>query len=129
MSCATVEGMTDMEKHRRRVNTFNKVVAGLQRMGIVFGPVQMLTVTGRKSGQPRTFAIAVVSVGGDRYIFQAFPKAAWVTNARAARLLRAWTARASWPTRSPSRPSAACSADASPRARGRRPARGRRHCR
>ena len=84
MSCATVEGMTDMEKHRRRVNTFNKVVVGLQRMGIVFGPMQMLTVAGRKSGQPRTFPIAVVSVGGDRYIFQAFPKAAWVANARAA---------------------------------------------
>lgn len=77
-------GMTDAEKYRRRVNAFNKVVAGLQRVGIAFGPMQMLTVAGRKSGQPRTFPIAVVSINGGRYICQAFPKAAWVANVRAA---------------------------------------------
>jgi deazaflavin-dependent oxidoreductase (nitroreductase family) len=72
------------QKYRKRVNTFNKVVARLQRMGIVFGPMQMLTVVGRRSGAPRTFPIAVLPLAGGRYIVQAFPKAAWVANVRAA---------------------------------------------
>ena len=70
--------------YRNRVNSINKVITGLQRIGIAFGPMQLLTVAGRKSGQPRTFPIAVLSVKGERYIIQAFPKAAWVANARAA---------------------------------------------
>jgi len=66
------------------VNRINKVITGLQRLGIAFGPMQLLTVTGRRSGQPRTFPIAVLPLAGDRYIVQAFPNAAWVANARAA---------------------------------------------
>jgi deazaflavin-dependent oxidoreductase (nitroreductase family) len=72
------------QSYRRTVNRINKVITGLQRMGIAFGPMQLLTVTGRRSGQPRTFPIAVLPLAGGRYIVQAFPKAAWVANARAA---------------------------------------------
>jgi deazaflavin-dependent oxidoreductase (nitroreductase family) len=72
------------DSYRRMVNNFNKVVKGLQRVGIVFGPMQLLTVAGRRSGQPRTFPIAVLPLTGGRYIIQAYPKAAWVANARAA---------------------------------------------
>ncbi len=46
--------------------------------------MQLLTVKGRRSGQLRTFPIAVNKLDGGQYIFQAFPKAAWVANARAA---------------------------------------------
>ncbi|WP_233573732.1 nitroreductase family deazaflavin-dependent oxidoreductase [Amycolatopsis panacis] len=70
--------------YRRMTNTVNKVIVGLQRSGIAFGPMQLLTVAGRRTGQPRTFPIAVNELDGGRYIFQAFPKAAWVANARAA---------------------------------------------
>lgn len=70
--------------YRRMVNGFNKVIVGLQRIGIAFGPMHLLTVRGRKTGQPRTFPIAVISLSGQRYVFQAYPKAAWVANARAA---------------------------------------------
>lgn len=73
-----------MDNYRRMVNTINKIIVGLQRRGIAFGPMELLTVTGRRSGQPRTFPIAVNELDGGRYIFQAFPKAAWVANARAA---------------------------------------------
>jgi deazaflavin-dependent oxidoreductase (nitroreductase family) len=72
------------ENYRRMVNALNKVVVGLQRVGIAFGPMQLLTVAGRRSGQPRTFPIAVLPLTGGRYIIQAYPKAAWVANARAA---------------------------------------------
>ncbi|MFI5612078.1 nitroreductase family deazaflavin-dependent oxidoreductase [Amycolatopsis sp. NPDC051903] len=74
----------ETKSYRRMVNTINKVIAGLQRAGIAFGPMQLLTVRGRRTGQPRTFPIAVNELDGGRYIFQAFPKAAWVANARAA---------------------------------------------
>lgn len=70
--------------YRKMVNRINKVIAGLQRIGIVFGPMQVLTVAGRRSGQPRTFPIAVLPLTGGKYIFQAYPKAAWVANVRAA---------------------------------------------
>ncbi|WP_431877101.1 nitroreductase family deazaflavin-dependent oxidoreductase [Amycolatopsis sacchari] len=72
------------QSYRRTVNRINKVIAGLQRLGIAFGPTQLLTVTGRRSGQPRTFPLAVLSLAGGRYLVQAFPNAAWVANARAA---------------------------------------------
>lgn len=77
-------GGMNKDSYRRVINTINKLVVGLQRGGIAFGPMQLLTVNGRRSGQPRTFPIAVNELGGGRYIFQAFPKAAWVANARAA---------------------------------------------
>jgi deazaflavin-dependent oxidoreductase (nitroreductase family) len=66
------------------VNTVNKAIVGLQRLGIAFGPMQLLTVAGRKSGVPRTFPIAVLPLAGGRYVIQAYPKAAWVANVRAA---------------------------------------------
>jgi len=72
------------ENYRRIVNGMNKVIVGLQRVGIAFGPMQLLTVAGRRSGQPRTFPIAVLALAGGRYIIQAYPKAAWVANVRAA---------------------------------------------
>jgi deazaflavin-dependent oxidoreductase (nitroreductase family) len=76
--------MSSRQTKRRLVNTVNYVIVGLQRIGIVFGPMELLTVAGRRTGQPRTFPIAVLPVLGQRYIVQAFPKAAWVANARAA---------------------------------------------
>jgi deazaflavin-dependent oxidoreductase (nitroreductase family) len=76
--------MTTAQNYRRMVNAGNKIVVGLQRLGVAFGPMQLLTVPGRRTGVPRTFPIAVIPIDGDRYIFQAYPKAAWVANARAA---------------------------------------------
>ncbi|NKQ56260.1 nitroreductase family deazaflavin-dependent oxidoreductase [Amycolatopsis sp. K13G38] len=66
------------------VNRINKVITALQRAGIAFGPMQLLTVAGRRTGQPRTFPIAVLEIAGGRYIIQAYPHAAWVANVRAA---------------------------------------------
>ena len=77
-------GMTTAQSYRRMVNTGNKVVVGLQRLGVAFGPMQLLTVPGRRTGVPRTFPIAVNPIDGHHYIVQAYPKAAWVANVRAA---------------------------------------------
>ncbi|WP_246257108.1 nitroreductase family deazaflavin-dependent oxidoreductase [Amycolatopsis anabasis] len=70
--------------YRRMVNTLNKAITALQRLGIAFGPMYLLTVAGRRTGRPRTFPIAVLPLHGERYLVQAYPKAAWVANARAA---------------------------------------------
>ncbi|GAA3572671.1 nitroreductase family deazaflavin-dependent oxidoreductase [Amycolatopsis ultiminotia] len=75
---------TEAAGYRRRINLLNQVLAGLQRVGIVFGEMRMLTVTGRHSGKPRTFPIELVHLGGTQYLIQVFPKADWVANARAA---------------------------------------------
>jgi deazaflavin-dependent oxidoreductase (nitroreductase family) len=83
------------DSYRRMTNTINKVIVGLHRRGIVFGPMQLLTVKGRRTGQSRTFPIAVNTLGNGRYIFQAFPKAAWVANARAAGTVTLTRGRAS----------------------------------
>ncbi len=77
-------GMTTAQSYRRMVNAGNKIVVGLQRLGVAFGPMQLLTVPGRRTGVPRTFPIAVLPIDGHRYIVQAYPKAAWVANVRAA---------------------------------------------
>ncbi|MFG1643743.1 nitroreductase family deazaflavin-dependent oxidoreductase [Amycolatopsis sp. NPDC049252] len=76
--------MTTAQNYRRMVNAGNKLVVGLQRLGLAFGPMQLLTVAGRRTGVPRTFPIAVIPQDGERYIIQAYPKAAWVANVRAA---------------------------------------------
>ncbi|MFE2996739.1 nitroreductase/quinone reductase family protein [Nocardia sp. NPDC059246] len=72
------------DTNRRLTNAVNTLIVGLQRRGIAFGPMQLLTVRGRRSGQLRTSPIAVIALDSGQYIFQAFPKAAWVANARAA---------------------------------------------
>ncbi|WP_019929086.1 nitroreductase/quinone reductase family protein [Nocardia sp. BMG111209] len=89
----------DTRNFRRMVNSVNKVIVGLQRTGIAFGQMQLLTVPGRRSGQPRTFAIAVNELDGEKYIFQAFPKAAWVANVRATNTVTLSRGRKSAPAR------------------------------
>jgi deazaflavin-dependent oxidoreductase (nitroreductase family) len=48
------------------------------------GSQHLLTVPGRRSGEPRSTPISVVTVDGVRYIVAAFADAAWVGNVRAA---------------------------------------------
>jgi deazaflavin-dependent oxidoreductase (nitroreductase family) len=66
------------------IDLFNRVVMALLRRGVPIGPMQLLTVTGRRSGEPRTTPIATFEFEGGRYVMQAWPRAGWVANARAA---------------------------------------------
>lgn len=62
----------------------NAVIVALSRLGIRFGatgPV-ILTVTGRKSGQPRATPVTPMFIDGVQYVAAA-PEAAWIANARA----------------------------------------------
>ena len=54
------------------------------RRGLKVGTQYLLTVRGRRTGEPRSTPISIASVGGERYIVAAFADAAWVANVRAA---------------------------------------------
>lgn len=64
----------------------NKLFIRMSRLGLRFGgesPV-VLTVPGRKSGQPRSTPVTPMTVDGKEYIVGGFPGADWVANVRAA---------------------------------------------
>jgi deazaflavin-dependent oxidoreductase (nitroreductase family) len=67
------------------VPLFNPVAARLLRAGRVLGPNALLTVRGRKSGEPRTTPVALVEIGGRRWVIGTFGEVNWVRNLRAAR--------------------------------------------
>ncbi len=52
--------------------------------GIPLGPNALLTVRGRKTGQPRTTPVALVEVAGRRWVIGTFGDVNWVRNLRAA---------------------------------------------
>src|SRR5688572_119872 len=75
------------------VQVANAMTLALLRVGVklvgpylVFGgyPMYLLTVRGRKSGQLRTVAIAIMQRDGKRYVGSPYGLADWVRNLRAA---------------------------------------------
>src|SRR5215470_18794598 len=65
------------------VGAFNSIVTRLARAGIPMGPNALLTVRGRKTGEPRTTPVAVVTIGGRRWVQSPFGDVNWVRNLRA----------------------------------------------
>ncbi|HEY8168774.1 MAG TPA: nitroreductase family deazaflavin-dependent oxidoreductase [Candidatus Limnocylindrales bacterium] len=61
----------------------NPLIRRLIGAGLPFGPNVLLTVRGRTSGLPRTFPIALLELGGRRYIQSPFGEVDWVRNLRA----------------------------------------------
>ena len=61
----------------------NKVLMAAMRTGLMKDGPLVLTVTGRKSGQPRSTPITPFEVEGKRYVVGGFPGADWVRNAQA----------------------------------------------
>jgi deazaflavin-dependent oxidoreductase (nitroreductase family) len=62
----------------------NKIMMAVQKLGIVAGPVRVLTVPGRKSGAPRSTPATPFTLDDRLYVVGGYPKADWVLNARAA---------------------------------------------
>ena len=77
---------SDMRKVRtpRYVRLTDRLVSRLIGAGVPFGPNALITVRGRKTGEPRTTPVAVVEVGDRRWIQGAFGEVNWVRNLRAA---------------------------------------------
>ena len=61
----------------------NKVLMAAMKTGFMKDGPLVLTVTGRKSGQPRSTPITPFEVDGRRYVVGGFPGADWVRNAQA----------------------------------------------
>jgi deazaflavin-dependent oxidoreductase (nitroreductase family) len=62
----------------------NKVMMAIQKLGVVAGPVPVLTVPGRKSGKPRSTPATPFTLHDGIYVVGGYPGADWVRNARAA---------------------------------------------
>ena len=60
------------------------IACRLLRIGTPLGPNALLTVRGRKSGQPRTTPVALVEVNGRRWVQSPFGEVNWVRNLRTA---------------------------------------------
>src|SRR5438270_12296180 len=67
-------------------NTMVKTLlrAGVKLNGPGKAPMYLITVRGRKSGQPRTTPIAVLEQDGKRYLLTPYGAVDWVRNLRAA---------------------------------------------
>jgi deazaflavin-dependent oxidoreductase (nitroreductase family) len=66
------------------VGLFSPIVRRVLRVGPLLGPNALITVRGRKSGEPRTTPVALVEIGGKRWVIGAFGETNWVRNLRAA---------------------------------------------
>jgi deazaflavin-dependent oxidoreductase (nitroreductase family) len=62
----------------------NWAFATLTRLGLGASYRHLLTVRGRKTGQPRTTPVDVMDVDGQRWLVAGYGPANWVRNARAA---------------------------------------------
>ena len=70
------------------VNVFvrisNAMTIFLLRIGVKMGTMTLLTVRGRKSGQPHTNPVTLIELDGDRLLIAPFGAVNWVRNLRAA---------------------------------------------
>ena len=68
----------------RYLRPMNKMMMAVQRLGIPTGPAMVLTVPGRRSGQPRSTPMTPFEFQGGLYVVAGYPGADWAANARAA---------------------------------------------
>jgi len=61
----------------------NGLVRMLLRLGLGPSRTYLLTVTGRRSGAPRSTPVTLVEEGGRRWLVSPYGEAAWVRNLRA----------------------------------------------
>ena len=66
------------------VSLFSPILKFLLVAGVPLGPNGLITVRGRKSGLPRTAALAFIEVSGRRWVWAPWGEVHWVRNLRAA---------------------------------------------
>ncbi len=72
------------KKPPRWLKVVNAVTKAGHRIGLPTGPTMVLTVTGHRTGRPRSTPVSPLRFGGRLYVVAGFPGADWVRNARAA---------------------------------------------
>ena len=68
----------------RWVRIFSRILQFLLAAGVPLGPNRLITIRGRKSGLPRTTAVAVIPISGRRWVWAPWGEVNWVRNLRAA---------------------------------------------
>jgi deazaflavin-dependent oxidoreductase (nitroreductase family) len=76
--------MTQTLHPPRGINVFNAIAKPLLAAGVPMAFNGLLTVPGRKTGKPRTTALAIVDVDGRRWVWSPWGEVHWVQNLRAA---------------------------------------------
>ena len=66
------------------VRAFSRILKALIEAGVPLGLNRLVTIRGRKSGLPRTAALAVLEVEGRRWVWAPWGDVQWVQNLRAA---------------------------------------------
>jgi deazaflavin-dependent oxidoreductase (nitroreductase family) len=68
----------------RSVSLFSPMLQFLLRAGVPLGANGLITIRGRTSGVPRTVAVAIIRVGGRRWVWSPWGDVHWVRNLRTA---------------------------------------------
>jgi deazaflavin-dependent oxidoreductase (nitroreductase family) len=76
--------MTQPTRVPRRVRILGRILKFLLVAGMPMGPNRLVTIRGRKSGLPRTTPLAIIEVGGRRWVWAPWGEVQWVRNLRAA---------------------------------------------
>ena len=66
------------------VRVFSRMLKALIAAGVPLGLNRLVTIRGRKSGVPRTAALAVLQIEGQRWVWAPWGDVQWVQNLRAA---------------------------------------------
>ena len=66
------------------VALFSPILKFLVTAGVPLGPNGLVTIRGRKTGLPRTNALAIITVAGRRWVWAPWGEVNWVRNLRAA---------------------------------------------
>jgi deazaflavin-dependent oxidoreductase (nitroreductase family) len=66
------------------VTSFNPITRVLLAAGVPMAFNGLVTIRGRKSGQPRTTPLAIIEVSGRRWVWSPWGDVQWVRNLRAA---------------------------------------------
>ena len=74
----------DSSRVPRSVKLLSPFFQLLLKAGVPQGPNALLTVPGRKTGEPRTTGVTMVEVSGRRWVMGTFGDVNWVRNLRAA---------------------------------------------
>lgn len=67
-----------------QVRLFSPILKALVAAGVPLGYNGLITVRGRKSGEPRTAAVAILPTEGSRWVWAPWGDVHWVLNLRAA---------------------------------------------